>query len=416
MKLKLVILLLLFIFHLFFRFYDLDGRTEFRWDQVDNAWAAKNILVNYKLPLVGMQAKQNSGFFIGPAYYYFIVPFYWIFDLDPVASGVIAGVTSIFTFFVLFYITKKLFSTYVALIALFIHTFSFAIITYDRFQWPVNFIAPISLIVLYMLYKSLMVNVKYLIPLALTVGFSFHINFTSVFYPIIILLTLPFIPRKRETIKYVLLSLLLSLVWFIPNIISEIQSQASPAKNMFNYLNTYYHGVHLVRILQVSSDAFVEFGILIILPILKPLKFLLFPLFGLVFIWKNFKKDRIFLFYLMTLWVIVPWFVFSTYSGEITNYYFAQTRLIAVITVSYLIYRLIQLKKIYITASLIAFFAYLTWFNVSLFAKHKVQGIGYFKEQGYIQAKESWGNEFTFGAPESYVYYYYRNKIYNEPW
>ena len=126
-----VILIMIFAVHLFFRFYQLEERNPFGWDQVDNAWAAKNIIVEHKWPLVGMVAKQNTGFYIGPLYYYFIAPFYWIFNLDPIASPIAAGITSIVSFFVLFFITKKLFSFNVALMASFINTVSFFTISAD---------------------------------------------------------------------------------------------------------------------------------------------------------------------------------------------------------------------------------------------------------------------------------------------
>ena len=89
-----VIFLLILIIHSFFRFYQLGTRSPFGWDQVDNAWAAQNIIVNHKFPLLGFQAKLNSGIFIGPLYYYLITPFYFLTGLDPVASGVFAGAIS----------------------------------------------------------------------------------------------------------------------------------------------------------------------------------------------------------------------------------------------------------------------------------------------------------------------------------
>lgn len=55
----------IFLLHLFFRFYNFEVRNIFRWDQVDNAWAAKNIIVDHKFPLLGMVARQNTGFYIG---------------------------------------------------------------------------------------------------------------------------------------------------------------------------------------------------------------------------------------------------------------------------------------------------------------------------------------------------------------
>ena len=178
---KLAVLLIIFIAHVFFRFYLLKERLNFNWDQVDNAWAARSIIVDHRFPLLGMVAKGNSGIYIGPLYYYLIAIVYWAFNLNPIASGVMAGLTSIFTFFVIFYVVKKLFSYNIALIAVGIHTVSYFLIVSDRSQWPVNLIAPISFLVFYALYNVLIGKAKYLLLLALAIGFSFHVHFTSVF-------------------------------------------------------------------------------------------------------------------------------------------------------------------------------------------------------------------------------------------
>jgi len=95
----------------------MNNKFPFGWDQVDNAWAAKNLIVDHRIPLVGMVAKHNTGFFIGPVYYYLVAFFYWITNLNPIASQYIALTTSVFTFFVIFFITKKLFNFKVALVA-----------------------------------------------------------------------------------------------------------------------------------------------------------------------------------------------------------------------------------------------------------------------------------------------------------
>ena len=114
----LLTLLLIFVFFIFLRFYLLEEKSSFGWDQVDNAWAAKNIIVDKKLPLVGMQAKGSSGFFIGPYYYYLLVPVYFLTNLDPIASGIFAGITSVISFFIIYFITRSLFSNKIALLAL----------------------------------------------------------------------------------------------------------------------------------------------------------------------------------------------------------------------------------------------------------------------------------------------------------
>jgi len=202
----LVFVFIIFLFELFLRFYQLDQRNPFGYDQTDNAWAAKDILINHNLPLVGMVAKGNSGIYIGPIYYYLISIFYYLTNLNPIASALFAGVTSIFTFWILFYFVKKLINTETAVIAVIINTFCLSAIMFDRVQWPVDFIPSISLIIFYLLYKVLIGDVKKLIWLALAIGFMFSIHFTAVFFPIIVLLSLPLFRgiRRRLSIFYYL--------------------------------------------------------------------------------------------------------------------------------------------------------------------------------------------------------------------
>lgn len=411
---KIFLVVILFIFCLFFRFYDIGNKTQFGWDQVDNAWAAKNMIVNHEIPLRGMQAKQNSGFYIGPAYYYYILPFYRLFDLDPAASGVIAGVTSIFTFFTIFFLANKIFGTNIALITTFLYVFSFEIIVADRYQWPVNFISIISLIIFYSLYKILLGRMKYFMLLAFATGASFHINFVSIFYPLMIIVTLPFLPKTRDTAKYILFSIPLLLIWFLPQLISEIRTDASSTKSMVSYLNTYFHGFHLRRVLQIANVAFIEFGIILGFKQAEILKYLLLPIFSILFIWKHLTREKLILLYLICIWIIVPWFIFSMYSGEITNYYFSQTRPIGLMMLGFIIHESYKRKNLYINLLVSAMLVYFVIFNFSSFINYRVQGIKFYKEKGYQQVKNILGNEFTFGSPETYLYYYYSRKLFGK--
>lgn len=406
-KLRITLVALLFVTHIFLLFYELESRTEFRWDQVDNAWAAKDIIVDHKLPLVGMQVKQNSGFFIGPAYYYFIAPFYWIFNLDPIASGVIAGVTGIVTFVTIFYFTKKLFSFDVALMTLFLYTVSFEIIRAERFQWPVNLLPAVSLAILYALYNVLQGKAKYVLILALAVGLSFQLNFTAIFFPILIFLCFPLFPRVKEMIRYSLLSIPLFLAWFIPVVVYEIGSHASSTKSMVGYIDTYYHSIHIRRILQLASDAFLEFAALLWFPFLNFLKYALLPLFGVVFLWRSYSKKLIILFYLFCIWILVPWLVFSTYSGEITNYYFSITRPVALITASYLLVWILKRKYFLINICLIIGLGLYGYSNILHFFSQDIQGLDYHRKKTLAIIEKGGKIEFQQGVPESYIYYYY---------
>ena len=400
---------LIFILLIFLRFYQISTRNPFAWDQVDNAWAAKNLIVNHEFPLVGMVAKQNSGIFIGPAYYYMIAFFYWIFNLNPMASGFFAGATSIFTFLVLFYVTKKIFSVGVALIAVFINTVAFSGIIFDRVQWPVNFIPAISLLIFYSIYKIIIGKPRYVILLAIALGFSFHIHFTSIYFPIMIFLSLIFFPKTKEMLKYSLIALPIFVVWLIPSIIAILQNQQH-GSSILQYGNSYYHGFHLRRVLQLTSDALIQFEHFFTFSILKPLKFILPPLFIFVYLFKSLSKEKLALCYLIALWFVIPWFVLSTYSGEISDYYFVANRFIALVIIAYLLAKIFLLKNLILQIILSCFLIYYSVFNISKFFSYQEGGIYERSKKVFKAIKEGGEIGFQEGVPESYLYYYYMRK------
>ncbi len=401
----LVILGILFVSHLFFRFYGFEDKHGFAWDQVDNAWAAKNIIVEHRLPLVGMVAKQNSGFYIGPLYYYFVAFFYLLTNLDPFASVIIAGVTSIITFFVLYIFCKKLFSESVALVVLFLHTFSTFIISSDRTQWPINFLAPISLVIFYTLYKIMTGNEKYIYYLAVILGLSWQLNFTAIFFFIISFLTLPFFPRTKESLKNILISVPLLLLFFLPNIFFDVQHRATSLKHLGVYLSEYYHGFHFLRMIQLAKDAFIEFASLFDSPVLSFGRYIFLPVFFLVYHWRAHTKQKIMLSYLIFLWFLIPWIVFSVYKGEISNYYFSLTRPITLIAIAFLIVWFYSRKFFLAKALIVVGFVGFVVTNTNQFFEPKFRSLSYHRVVVEQKIKAGEIIEFSPIDPESYLYY-----------
>lgn len=406
-KRKFLLVFVLFLFHLFFHFAFLEERLGFNWDQVDNAWAAKRIIVDHNLPLLGMVAKLNSGFHIGSLYYYFVAIFYWLFNLNPIASAVIAGVTSIITFLTLFFVIKSIFSYRVAVMALFIHTFSYFIIYSDRGQWPVNFIVPVSLFVFYSLYKALIDSPKFLLLLGLALGVSFQIHFTSIFYLIIILLTIPFFPRKKVTIVYGIGGIFIFLAFISPIIIAEFVNKVSESANLSSYIGQYYHGFHIRRVIQLIHDAFIEFTLILRINYVEFLAPFFITAFCFFYLRNKVTKIHLILCYLVVLWFLIPWFVFAVYSGEISNYYFFITRPMVILILAYLTSKLFSSSHFFPKFAIICFWLYFLYINIPVFFKEE--------PSDYAKKVEKTKELITNGAEvklyeniaESYLYYYY---------
>ena len=407
----LIIVFIIFLFEVFLRFYQMDLKNPFGYDQVDNAWAAKNIIINHAYPLVGMVAKANSGIYIGPLYYYFVSIFYWIFNLNPIASWYIAGFTSLLSFLVIFYLTKKLFSVETAIFAIILNTFNFSAIFYfDRVQWPVQLLPLISLIIFYLLYKVITGDIKKIFFLAIAVGIAFNIHFTAIFFPIIILLSLPLFPRNKQTLKYMLLSLVLFIIFIIPNIAYLLINKAASANAI--YISTFYHGFHLTRMFQITKDAIIQFDPYLVLDKIKQLKILILPFFFFVYLFKSFTAEKKRFSYLVLLYFIVPWIIFATYSGEISDYYFGINRYIALLILSFLIYRVWKIKFVFVKILVLALICLYGFVNLSNFLPYKDEGNLINKEQIVKKAlNEKREIGYAQGVPESYVYYYYYLKL-----
>ena len=405
----LLTLLLIFVFFIFLRFYLLEAKSSFGWDQVDNAWAAKNIIVDKKLPLVGMQAKGSSGFFIGPYYYYLLVPVYFLTNLDPIASGIFAGITSVISFFIIYFITRSLFSNKIALLAVFFYTASNHMIIFDRVQWPVNFILPVSILIFFSLFKIITGNSKFFLLLAGAFGLSLHVHFTSVFYPILFVFCLPFIPRTKQAFKYFIFSIPIFLFFLIPQIIFSFVSNATTERNAMNYIGTYYHGFHLRRFFQLTADAFIEFEAILYFRILKYLGWLLIPIFSFLYLLHNKEKTKRIFVMLTVLWFIVPWIAFSTYKGEISDYYFSITIPLVLIIISYVIYNMLTYN--FITKMVVGLFLLsYVFFNINSFWNTNNKGLDNIRKSVNAEIMAGQLIPFTQGDPQSYIYYIYNQR------
>lgn len=399
--------LLLFIAFLFFHFYQLEDRAIIGWDQVDNAWAAVRILDEHNYPMRGMMAKLNSGIGIGPLYYYLVALFYAITRFDPIASPLLAGFTSVIGFFTLFFIVKKLHGWNVALVSLFVYTFSYIYILSDRVQWPVNFIPILSFIIFYCLYRVCMGSAKHVMFLSIALGLSFHIHFTSVFYIPIILASLPFIPRTKQMLSYGILSFIILCLFFIPEMIYQLQrEQVGISFSSYQYISTYYHGFHLRRLWQLAHDGFIEIERAMTFKQLRPFVFIV-PFLYSLFLWRERGKRHWFILtYLSLFWIVVPWVVFSLYSGEISKYYFSMSEFLAIMFIAYIGVTVWNYNNRLLQFGIFFLMLYYGISNAQLFINHQLEK-GLYEPRKRANERILSGDPIPFadGDMASYIYY-----------
>lgn len=260
-----IFLILILIFAIFLRFYKLEQFATFLADQGRDAIIIKRIATFEHFTAIGPPTSVGH-VFSGPFYYYFIAPWFWIFNFQPVGLAFGVAFFSILFILVNYFAMKKIFNNTVAFTSTIFLAFSSTMIDFSRFSWnpnPLPFFALLSYLVLIKSFEK-----KNLILFALfgaLIAFSIQLHYLALFLipPSLVLFFVRFIEKKKERKKFIL-GAVASLISFIicssPLIIFDLKHNFLNAKSFialiqspsqitsnkidnfllsFNYLNQY---------------------------------------------------------------------------------------------------------------------------------------------------------------------------------
>ena len=154
----------------FLRFYRVEEYLRFLGDEGRDVLVVKHMLEG-KWTLLGPTASVG-GFYIGPIYYYFMLPFLWLFKLNPVGPAYMAGLFGLGLVILTYFAVKKFFDEKIALLAAFFAAISPKLIEMYRFSWNPNPMPFFALLTIYLLYLGFDKNKKIFIVGA---GISFGV-------------------------------------------------------------------------------------------------------------------------------------------------------------------------------------------------------------------------------------------------
>jgi len=318
---------LVFALFAFFRFYNLDKRVGFDWDQEQFSTQIREIIVNHKLTLLGPRVVSDTGFFLGPYFTYFLIPFYLLTNLHPSALIYFLIFFNILFFTASFFIIKKLFRFQSAIFFLLLWSVNPLLIKYDAVPWwPLTI--PLGVILtwftLYKIYKSNTIKDWFILGAILGLFMNMHFQFIFIIlFSGFFLLNLVFIEKKNKfDLKKILSFLLTFLVFFTPLLLFDLRH---------NFLNIgLFTKFFLSKETVLNHDPNVWF--IVFTNFLQSFIFIkseliakIFYFVLLIIIIYLFKKRKKFykLFYLTTLflWLIFPLF-FILYGKRPSEYYF----------------------------------------------------------------------------------------------
>ena len=183
-RLPLLFLIGILLLAAFLRLYHISDYMTFLGDEGRDVLVAKNMLEGH-LTLLGPRSSAGD-FFMGPAYYYMITPFLWLFGLDPVGPAVMVALVGIVTVFLVYFVGKKFFNERAGLYAAALYAVSPLVISYSRSSWNPNVLPFFSLILIYSLYKAVEEKSwKYFLLAGFCLGISLQLHYLALFLGVV---------------------------------------------------------------------------------------------------------------------------------------------------------------------------------------------------------------------------------------
>lgn len=237
-KPHLYILILILFIAFFFRTYKLIDWLSFDQDAELYSWIAKDIIVNKHIRLIG-QLTSAPGVFIGPLFYYLNIPFFILFNMDPVASVIPILIIGMFTVYSYYWVFKKLYSQRVGLIASFVYATSLYTISFDRWVVPST---PTNLWAIWYFFTIMMILRKNfsVLPLAgLLIGLIWNIHIALTPTLIALPLAIAFSGKIPKFKQFAIFTLVV-IATCLPLIGFETRHNFSQTKSLLgNFINNF---------------------------------------------------------------------------------------------------------------------------------------------------------------------------------
>jgi len=316
--------LLLFVVFALIRWYNLEERIIFAWDQEQFSNQMKEILANHKPTLLGPRVVSDTGFFLAPYFTYLLVPFYLLTKLHPVALQYFVMTVSAFFFFGTYVMLKKIFDKKTSFFFLLLWTINPLLAQYDSIPWNPIYI-PLGVIATWYFFKKIYDTNKSVdwALLGITLGVFVNMHFQFVF---LILYSALFVlvsgVRTKKHIFGIVCASAFFLLMFVPLFLFDIRHDFLNIKLLTGF---FAHGLD-----AIPSDRNVWRTVFTIF--LEPLLILRNEYVTVLFyiavagmfahLYRNTKKfNRVFNLANLVIWLLFP-IGFMVYGKRPSEYYF----------------------------------------------------------------------------------------------
>jgi 4-amino-4-deoxy-L-arabinose transferase-like glycosyltransferase len=345
-----IIIVSILLLAAFLRLYRIADYMTFLGDEGRDALVVKGILEG-NLVFLGPRASAGD-FFLGPIYYYFMAPFLWLFQLNPVGPAIMVALLGVATVYLVYHVGKEFFGTKAGLITAILYAVSPLVIQFSRSSWNPNPVPFFTLLMMYLLYKAVKQNSWFLylcvgVLFGILMQLHYIVVFLGIIIPLYVIIGRRFHNKKEKLTEYVIRVLTAGgeilagfLIGFFPFLAFEVKNGFPNLKTISSFVIANLEGkvegseIVTTPLLGIVSNVFVKvFGYLLLsythvetITSTKPSEILLWqPLISLLaialFIALVRTKDRLVIL-LLFLWIGLGIILFGFYKKPIYNYYF----------------------------------------------------------------------------------------------
>lgn len=374
------ILLLILLLGVFLRVYQAREFFLYSHDQDLAGWIIRDILSGH-LRLVGQETSQH-GVFIGPLFYYLLVPFYLLAGMDPIGGVVMVTLIALVSMVSIYWVVARIFEEKTGLVAALLYATSFSIVLTDREVVPTT---PVMLWTIWFFYSIYLTykgkQAVGFVLFGLLVGLIWNLNMGLILLSPLVLIAFWF-SGKKLNLKMVAYGLGALLVTSLPLLLFEVRHGFMQFRAILTSFSGGGGGTQFGRVMElVSKNATrILWGEELRLPGEYAFYFLVL-VFGFL-LWRGVVRPRLGL--ILALWLGIFILFFSINSLVVSEYYLNGMNVIWIVLLGAFVSYLMGRKQLRMLAmlGLLAF----VLINLYRFYSHDINASGYIQRKAIVAA------------------------------
>lgn len=349
----------------YLRLYKISEYMTFLGDEGRDVLVVKHMIVEHKWTLLGPTASVG-GFFLGPIYYYFMLPFLWLWKLDPTGPAVMVALFGIATIYLVFIVGRDFFGELAGFVAASLYAVSPVVIAYSRASWNPNLVPFFSTLLIYLLWRVVArERTSELLWVGVVLGIGIQLHYLFLFLFVVTGVWLCIFGRSKIQLRYYLLGIVGFFIGYAPFLAFEARHGFPNTQSIIRFVlagkDTGYAAKqffpHLsdvsLRLIGRLLLRFPQPELWVTVPLWQKMGWFIAiytVLFGgigsMMYEWIRKTKYREAAL-LILLWFGVILLLFGLYRKDIYDYYFGIFFVLPFLLIGFLFSRLWSFKRLY---------------------------------------------------------------------